>query len=82
MDKNNLIYAAVAGAITGSLAWLVLKPFVDRQMEDGIRQQLQVQLPQQLSAQLDTKLAQYGITPELGQQVTRLVQTATRTGVL
>lgn len=82
MDKQNLLTAVIAGAVTGSLAWLVLKPVVNSQMETAIREQLQTQLPQQLNAQLDTKLRQYGFTPETGQQVARLIAAASRTGVI
>jgi hypothetical protein len=82
MDRTSLFTSAVAGAVAGSLAWFVLKPFVDRQMEAGIREQLQTQLPQQLNAQLDTKLRQYGFTPETGRQVASLISAVSRTGVI
>lgn len=82
MDKQNLLFAAIAGAVTGSLAWFALKPFVEHQMETAIRDQLRTQLPQQLSAQLDTKLASYGFTPQTGQQVASLIAAASRSGIL
>ena len=82
MDKSNLLTAAVAGAVMGSLAWFVLKPVVNAALEKSIREQLQTQIPQQLNTQLDAKLRQYGFTPETGQVIARLVTQVGRSGLI
>ena len=76
------MFAALAGAVTGSIAWFALKPLVDRQLKAQIRTELATQLPAQLRTQLDTKLASYGITPATGAQIARLLQLTAGSGAI
>lgn len=79
-DGKTLVLASLAGIATGTLAWFVLKPVVDRQIESSVRTQLERQIPEQLSRELDAKLRAYGITPEATSALARLVQGAARSG--
>jgi hypothetical protein len=81
-DTKTLLYATFAGAATGAVAWFLLRPIVDKGIESSLRTQLERQIPEQLNRELDSKLRQYGFTPETGQQIARLLATLDRTGIL
>lgn len=82
LDRSALVAGAAGGILTGTVAWFILRPVVNKQMEDQLREQLRQQIPAQLNATLDTKLRQYGFTPETGRQVARLLELADRSGLI
>lgn len=82
LDKSALLAGAAGGLLTGTVAWFLLRPIVNKQMEDELRTQLRQQIPAQLNASLDQKLRQYGFTPETGRQVARLLQLADQSGLI
>ncbi len=77
-SARNLVWAAGAGALAGTLGWVLVKPLVASAMEAELRRQIEAQL----TTQLDAKLAQYGITPQTMQQIAQMVTTVGRSWIL
>lgn len=71
------VAGAAAGALVGVALWLVFRGVIDAQVTATIEREV----PPRLREELDAKLASYGITPAMGQNVARFLQAAEAGGV-
>lgn len=72
-----ILGGAAAGAAVGFLAYGVLRVAIDRQVAATIQREV----PPQVRAELDHKLADLGITPQVASQIRSLVSGLDQAGV-
>lgn len=74
---TTVVIAGAAGAGTAFAFWLLFRIGIDRQ----VTQTIEREVPPRIRAELDTKLRQYGLTPEVGAAIARLTSTLDQAGI-
>lgn len=73
----SIVLGAAAGGATAFAFWALFRFAVDRQ----VTQTIEREVPPRVRAELDTKLRQYGLTPEVGAAISRLTGQLDQAGV-
>lgn len=94
---KTLLMGAAGGAVVGFAAYLIIGRYMDAKLAEGgramlasaegelgtsLRAQLDRQIPPLVHQQMTQTLNGYGLTPQTGQQIARVLSSAERYGLL